>query len=61
MTVNGWSCDHLPYLVELDNYGESSAPGTRGLSKKRLSKLPGFHIKGECWTWGRDEITWFAV
>lgn len=46
-TVNGWSVDSLPYIVELDNFGESSTPGQ--------------HVKNQCWTWGRDEITWFAV
>jgi len=26
-TFSGWTCDHLPYLVELDNYGVSRHPG----------------------------------
>jgi hypothetical protein len=43
---SGWSCDHLPYLVELDNYGSSRTPGRAGAD--------GF------WVWGYDEITWFA-
>ena len=47
-TVNGWSCDQLPYLVELDNYGVSRHPGEP-------------NAKGEFnWVWGYDEITWFA-
>ena len=42
---SGWSCAHLPYLVELDNYGVSQRPGQPG--------TPYF-------TWGYDEISWFA-
>jgi hypothetical protein len=44
ITPSGWSCDHLPYLVEFDNFG-SNGPGTPG-------KDP--------FVWGWDEITWFA-
>ena len=48
LTVNGWACEHLPYLVELDNYGVSRHPGEP-------------NAKGEFnWVWGYDEITWFA-
>jgi len=43
---SGWRCEHLPYLVELDNWGVSSKPGQGGT--------------GCCWIWGYDEITWFA-
>jgi hypothetical protein len=39
-------CEHLPYLVELDNYGSSRMPGKAGA--------------GGIWVWGYDEITWFA-
>jgi hypothetical protein len=45
-TFSGWSCDHLPYLVELDNWGPSEKPGAPGL--------------GGVWCWGYDEIGWFA-
>src|SRR5262245_17925315 len=45
-TFSGWSCDHLPYLVELDNWG--------------VSKQPGKANAGGIWIWGYDEITWFA-
>ncbi len=45
-TYSGWSCDHLPYLVELDNWGASRTPGKAGA--------------GGIWVWGYDEITWFA-
>lgn len=43
---SGWRCDHLPYLVELDNWGVSDQPGQP-------------HA-GSCWVWGYDEISWFA-
>ncbi|EEF57322.1 hypothetical protein [Pedosphaera parvula] len=45
MTPSGWSCEHLPYLVEFDNFG-SHNPGKPG-------KDP--------FIWGWDEITWFAL
>jgi hypothetical protein len=48
-TVSGWSCEHLPYIVELDNYGRSRHPGEP-------------NVKGEfLWIWGYDEITWFGL
>ena len=43
-TPSGWECEHLPYLVELDNWGVR-APGQGGLPY---------------YSWGWDEITWFA-
>ena len=46
LTVSGWTCEHLPYLVELDNYGVSRQPGKPGA--------------GGFWVWGYDEISWFA-
>jgi hypothetical protein len=45
VTPSGWSCEHLPYLVEFDNFGRSN-PG-------KPSKAP--------FIWGWDEITWFAL
>jgi hypothetical protein len=45
-TYSGWLCEHLPYLVELDNYGTSNHPGQPG--------------QGNDWVWGYDEISWFA-
>lgn len=45
-TFSGWSCEHLPYLVELDNYG--------------VSKHPGEPAQVPFWVWGYDEISWFA-
>jgi hypothetical protein len=47
-TFSGWTCDHLPYFVEFDNYGVSQHPGQPNTT-------------GEFnWVWGYDEITWFA-
>jgi hypothetical protein len=46
LTPSGWTCEHLPYLVEIDNWGASKKPGQGGM--------------GGCWVWGYDEICWFA-
>jgi pimeloyl-ACP methyl ester carboxylesterase len=46
LTPSGWACEHLPYLVEIDNYGASRQPGKAGA--------------GGIWVWGYDEISWFA-
>jgi hypothetical protein len=46
LTFSGWTCEHLPYLVELDNWDASKTPGQAGA--------------GGFWVWGYDEITWFA-
>ena len=46
---SGWKCEHLPYLVEFDNFGGTRAPG-------QASQAKGASI----FTWGYDEITWFA-
>jgi hypothetical protein len=46
LTPSGWSCEHLPYLVEIDNWGASRHPGQAK--------------QGGIWVWGYDEITWFA-
>ncbi|MBN2136500.1 MAG: hypothetical protein JW720_01705 [Sedimentisphaerales bacterium] len=45
ITPSGWSCDSLPYIVELDNFGSSRRPGQN----------IGMH-----YIWGYDEICWFA-
>ena len=48
-TFSGWNCEHLPYIVEFDNYGRSRHPGQA-------------NVKGEfLWIWGYDEITWFGL
>jgi hypothetical protein len=46
---SGWTCDHLPYLVEFDNYGVSKQPGQARADGGQFN-----------WVWGYDEITWFA-
>jgi hypothetical protein len=48
ITPSGWSCEHLPYLVEFDNYGVSKHPG-----EEKAGDIP-------FWVWGYDEISWFA-
>lgn len=47
MTYSGWECDSLPYLVELDNFGDDTAS---------------LHVPkpNDMRTWGMDEITWYA-
>jgi alpha-galactosidase len=45
LTPSGWSCESLPYMVELDNFGSSGKEGQ--------------NIGGH-WIWGYDEISWFA-
>jgi len=45
ITPSGWSCEHLPYLVEFDNFGNDN-PG---------------HPSHWPYVWGWDEITWFAL
>ena len=46
LTFSGWKCEHLPFLVELDNFG--------------VSRQPGKAKAGDPWIWGYDEISWFA-
>lgn len=46
ITPSGWSSTQLPFLVHLDNTGYSGKGGTPGL--------------GGSWTWGWNEISWFA-
>ena len=45
-THSGWTCEHLPYLVELDNWGAPVNPGVKQ--------------EGSIYVWGYDEISWFA-
>jgi hypothetical protein len=42
---SGWRCDHLPYLVELDNFDTSGREG---------------QDTHDHFVWGYDEISWFA-
>jgi len=46
VTPSGWSCDSLPYLVELDNFGRSRRPNVADVKSH--------------FVWGWDEISWFA-
>ena len=46
ITPSGWSCEHLPYLVEFDNFG---------------GRNQGQSTRGTIFIWGYDEITWFSV
>ena len=48
MTHAGWFTDMLPYLVELDNWA--------GYEPSLLDQPD----RGSIWTWGYDEIRWFA-
>ena len=52
-TFSGWSCEHLPYLVEFDNWGVSKYPG-------QSRQTAGRQVPGATWIWGYDEISWFA-
>ena len=52
-TYSGWTCEHLPYLVELDNWGVAKYPG-------QPRQTAGRAVKGAYWLWGYDEISWFA-
>ena len=49
ITPSGWKCDHLPFLVEFDNFGGNRNPG-------QSSQAKGASI----FTWGYDEISWLA-
>jgi hypothetical protein len=46
ISPSGWSCAHLPWLAEFDNFGGST---------------PGVSSSGTIFVWGYDEITWIAV
>ena len=46
-TPSGWSCEHLPYLVEFDNFGRSKSPGVANVDSH--------------FAWGWDEISWFSL
>jgi hypothetical protein len=46
---SGWKCEHLPYLVEFDNFGGTRTPGQASQTQR-----------ASIFTWGYDEISWFA-
>ncbi|MBR9854320.1 MAG: hypothetical protein GYB37_07035 [Algicola sp.] len=47
VTPSGWETEHLPYLVEFDNYGVSDFAGQADIDSSFI--------------WGYDEITWYAL
>ncbi|MDR1200627.1 MAG: hypothetical protein LBL58_03215 [Tannerellaceae bacterium] len=47
VTPSGWNCQHLPFLVEFDNFGRSQTPGEATLDSHFI--------------WGWDEISWFSL
>jgi hypothetical protein len=53
---SGWECEHLPYLVEFDNWG-SSGHGGQSVGGK-IGEIQG--ISDRYWVWGWDEICWYA-
>jgi hypothetical protein len=53
-TFSGWTCEHLPYFVELDNYGQSDHPGKPNPQQTDIKR-------SFLWIWGYDEITWFSL
>ncbi|MBQ8673762.1 MAG: hypothetical protein IJ511_06920 [Bacteroides sp.] len=46
LSPSGWSCEHLPFLVEFDNYGRGPQPNVADLNSH--------------FVWGWDEISWLA-
>jgi len=46
ITPSGWSCEHLPFLDEFDNFG---------------GRNQGHSTRGTIFIWGYDEITWFSI
>lgn len=49
ITPSGWKCEHLPYLVEFDNFGATRNPGQASQAERP-----------SIFTWGYDEITWLS-
>ncbi|MDR2497144.1 MAG: hypothetical protein LBD21_08465 [Tannerellaceae bacterium] len=46
ISPSGWRAEHMPYLVEFDNFGISRSPGKPNVT--------------DHFCWGYDDITWFA-
>lgn len=46
ISPSGWRCEHLPYLVEFDNFGQNGHPNVADLDSH--------------FVWGWDEISWLA-
>ncbi|MFC4808136.1 hypothetical protein [Paenibacillus sp. GCM10023250] len=51
VTPSGWSCDSLPMLMELDNWGGKFFSESDGIPDERRAWME--------W-WGCDQIAWFA-
>jgi hypothetical protein len=47
LTASGWSCEHLPFLVEFDNFGISNHAGKAN--------------NQDHFIWGYDEISWLSL
>ena len=47
VTPSGWTCEHLRFLVEFDNFGRSKTPGEATLDTHFI--------------WGWDEISWYSL
>ena len=47
VSPSGWTCEHLPYLVEFDNFGRQRNTGVADTSSH--------------FVWGYDEVSWFSL
>lgn len=47
ISPSGWKCEHLPYLVEFDNFGRSDKPNVADTTSH--------------FVWGWDEISWLSL
>ena len=47
ISPSGWKCEHLPYLVEFDNYGRGKEANVADLNSH--------------FVWGWDEISWLSL
>ncbi len=47
VSPSGWKCEHLPYLVEFDNYGRGKEANVADLTSH--------------FVWGWDEISWLSL
>lgn len=47
ISPSGWKAEHMPYLVEFDNFGSNGKQGVANLE--------------DPFCWGYDDITWFAT
>jgi hypothetical protein len=47
VSPSGWKCDHLPFLVEFDNFGRDKTPNVADTTTH--------------FVWGWDEISWLSL